>query len=88
MSIGLQFGSLLPVSYDTMAHDNSSVKSTGMEQSAATSPTDTRGPAPRFEPTTREQDADSDTESTVQRNHPPAISTSVRMYSDLSISLI
>ena len=71
-----------------MAPDDSSVKSTGMEQSAATSPTDTRGPAPRFEPITREQDVDSDTEPAVQRSHPPAISTSVRMYSDALINLI
>ncbi|MCJ1379324.1 hypothetical protein MMC17_002425 [Xylographa soralifera] len=60
-----------------MAPDDSSVKSMGMEQSAATSPTDTRGPPPRFEPITREQDADSDTESAVQRSYPPAITTSV-----------
>ena len=46
--------------------------------SAATSPTDTRGHNTRFEPVRHREDEDiPDTGSTIRRTRPPAIATSV-----------
>lgn len=63
-----------------MAPDNTSYGSIGMDKSAATSPTDTRGPPPRFESITRGDSNEEDPESTVRINRPLAISTTAGMY--------
>lgn len=63
-----------------MAPDNSSTKFAGMDQSAATSPTDIRGPPPRSEPIAREEDGAPERDFTTPRSRPLDISTSVRKY--------
>jgi len=62
-----------------MAPDKTGYGSINMDQSAATSPTDTRSP-PRFEPITRRDSNEADPESTIRINRPPVISASAGMY--------
>ena len=67
-----------------MAPDSGSAYQTRHDESNTTSPTDVRCRPSRFD-STRPRDEDSDAGSTVRRNRPATIATSVGMFTTIPI---